>query len=103
MVEKWRIGGPWGGDSSGQPVSGEYRSRVNLEHGFKTPSHKGNAAEYEERSSEQYQFCCLESYRSDLEAIDWLNESYAIEHDLREPFERIIEALSEAHPRTKAA
>jgi hypothetical protein len=45
----------------------------------------------------------LESYRSDLDAVDWLNESYAIEHDLREPFERIIEALSEAHPRTKAA
>lgn len=96
-------GGATGGASSEPPSSGELLSPTNLEHGFQTPSHQRNASEYAERSSEHYQFCCLESYRSDLEAIDWLNESYAIEHDLREPFERIIEALSEAHPRTKAA
>lgn len=95
--------GASGGASSEPPSSGELLSPTNLEHGFQTPSHQRNASEYAERSSEHYQFCCLESYRSDLDAIDWLNESYAIEHDLREPFERIIEALSEAHPRTKAA
>jgi len=92
-----------GGTSLEQPSTGELLSPTSLEHGFQTPSHQRNASEYAERSSEHYRFCCLESYRSDLGAIDWLNESYAIEHDLREPFERIIEALSEAHPRTKAA
>ena len=30
-------------------------------------------------------------------------ESHTIELDLKEPFERIVEALAEAHPRTKAA
>jgi endogenous inhibitor of DNA gyrase (YacG/DUF329 family) len=97
------LGGALGGISSEQSSSGELLSPTNLEHGFQTPSHQRNASEYAERSSEHYRFCCLDSYRSDLDAIDWLNESYAIEHDLREPFERIIEALSEAHPRTKAA
>jgi hypothetical protein len=38
-----------------------------------------------------------------LEAIDWMMESHAIDLDLHEPFERIVEALAEAHPRTKAA
>ena len=96
-------GGASGGTSLEQSSCGELLSPTSLEHGFQTPSHQRNASEYAERTSEHYQFCCLDSYRSDLDAIDWLNESYAIEHDLREPFERIIEALSEAHPRTKAA
>jgi hypothetical protein len=46
---------------------------------------------------------CLESYRTDLELVDWMIESHTIELDLQEPFERIVEALSEAHPRAKVA
>jgi hypothetical protein len=38
-----------------------------------------------------------------LELVDWMIESGAMELDLKEPFERIIEALAEAHPRSKAA
>jgi hypothetical protein len=83
--------------------TGEPSDPTSLDHGFQTPSYQRNASEYAQRSAEHYQFCCLESYRCDLDSVDGLIESYASEHDLREPFERIIEALAEAHPRTKAA
>lgn len=91
------------GAPADQSPTGEPSEPTSIDHGFHAPGYQRNASEYAQRSTEHYQFCCLESYRCDLDSVDGLIESYASEHDLREPFERIIEALSEAHPRTKAA
>lgn len=71
--------------------------------GFQSPSYRRSPSQYVERSAQRYQFGCLDSYRSDLEQIDWMIESQIIALDLQEPFERIVEALAEAHPRAKVA
>ena len=78
-------------------------SQLPAEHGFHCPSYQRNPSQYVERCIEDYKLSCLDSYRSDLEAIEWILESHTIDLDLQEPFERIVEALAEAHPRTKAA
>jgi hypothetical protein len=78
-------------------------SQLPAEHGFHCPSYQRNPSQYVERCIEDYKLSCLDSYRSDLEAIEWMLESHTIDLDLQEPFERIVEALAEAHPRTKAA
>ena len=71
--------------------------------GFQSPTYRRVQSQYAERSADRYRFGCLDSYRSDLELIDWMIESQTIALDLQEPFERIVEALAEAHPRTKVA
>jgi hypothetical protein len=81
-------------------ISGASTSGV--DHGFEHPGFRRNAIEYAQQTQGRYTFACLDSYRSDLERIDWMVESRAMELDLEEPFERIVEALAEAHPRTKA-
>ena len=78
-------------------------SQLPAEHCFHCPSYQRNPSQYVERCIEDYKLSCLDSYRSDLEAIEWILESHTIDLDLQEPFERIVEALAEAHPRTKAA
>ncbi len=78
-------------------------SQLQTEHGFQSPSFQRNPSQYAERSTDRYRLTCLESYRSDLESVDWMIQSHTIDLDLHEPFERIVEALAEAHPRTKAA
>lgn len=78
-------------------------SPLQTEHGFQSPSFQRNPSQYADRSTDRYRLTCLDSYRSDLESVDWMIQSHTIDLDLHEPFERIVEALAEAHPRTKAA
>jgi hypothetical protein len=78
-------------------------STSNVDHGFNYPNFQRNSPEYAQKPHGPYSFACLDSYRSDLDLIDWMVESNAMELDLKEPFERIVEALAEAHPRSKAA
>lgn len=78
-------------------------SQLQTEHGFRCPSFQRNPSQYADRSTDRYRLTCLDSYRSDLESVDWMIQSHTIDLDLHEPFERIVEALAEAHPRTKAA
>ena len=78
-------------------------SGPSYEHGLESPSFRRNESQYAHRSTDRYVLGCLESYRTDLELVDWMIESHTIELDLQEPFERIVEALSEAHPRAKVA
>ena len=72
------------------------------QHGFETPEFQRIESQYVSGNLPGYSFTCLEAYRSDLEALGWLTDSKMIEIELDEPFERIVEALSEAHPRAKA-
>jgi hypothetical protein len=78
-------------------------SQASIDHGFKHPDYRRDPSEYALRSSGRYEFWCLEDYRSDLEIIEWMIQTHTIDLDLQEPFERISEALAEAHPRTKVA
>jgi hypothetical protein len=78
-------------------------SQLQTDHGFQSPSYQRTPTQYAERSTDRYTLTCLDSYRSDLESVDWMIQSHTIDLDLHEPFERIVEALAEAHPRTKAA
>jgi len=83
--------------------SSETQAQDSINPGFQSPTYRRDASQYAERSLDRYHFGCLDSYRSDLELIDWMVESQTIGLDLQEPFERIVEALAEAHPRTKVA
>jgi hypothetical protein len=50
-----------------------------------------------------HQICMLQEYQEDVSVFEKLIEGMEILLDLLEPFERIEEALLEAHPATKAA
>lgn len=83
--------------------SSETQTPASIDPGFQSPTYRRVQSQYAERCEDRYRFGCLDSYRSDLELIDWMIESQTIALDLQEPFERIVEALAEAHPRTKVA
>ncbi|MBU6386527.1 MAG: hypothetical protein KGS49_11375 [Planctomycetes bacterium] len=82
-------------------ITGESASSV--DHGFQYPGFQRHASQYAQITQGPYTFACLDSYRGDLELVDWMIEAGAMELDLKEPFERIVEALAEAHPRSKVA
>lgn len=82
-------------------------SRSHHEHGFAFPEFHRDPAEITTRTFGAYQFACLQAYQADLEAAGQLFENTSgnkakSRFEFDEPFERIVEALSEAHPRSKA-
>lgn len=81
--------------------------RSQREHGFALPEFHRDSAEIATRSIGDYRFACLTAYQADLEAAVQLFENASgnkakSRFEFDEPFERIVEALSEAHPRSKA-
>lgn len=73
------------------------------EDGFRIPRQQRSESETLSRSIGEYEFRWLQSYANDGKALQWLEGTDSIQVDLREPFGRIVEALAEAHPRTKVA
>jgi hypothetical protein len=73
------------------------------ETGFAIPNHARDASEYSTRSLQDATVRWWQSYASDSKALDLLLDGTAASLDLNEPFGRIVEALAEAHPRSKAA
>ena len=73
------------------------------EDGFRIPSQQRSESETLSRSIGEYEFRWLQTYANDGRALQWLEGADSIPVDLREPFGRIVEALAEAHPRTKVA
>jgi hypothetical protein len=81
--------------------------RSQREHGFALPEFHRDSAEIATRSIGDYRFACLTAYQADLETAGQLFENASgnkakSRFEFDEPFERIVEALSEAHPRSKA-
>ncbi|MEI8211138.1 MAG: hypothetical protein WCI02_03240 [Planctomycetota bacterium] len=71
--------------------------------GFAIPSQKRSESEYASRVIRGKPFYWLPSYTGDGAALDALMGDGVSQLDLREPFGRIVEALAEAHPRSKVA
>lgn len=69
---------------------------------FAIPSFRRPDHQYSREHIRGLDFLCLESYASDLNAIQRIpDEAFSL--DVQEPFQRIIEALLEAHPKIRAA
>jgi len=92
--------------SSDESARGSGRASQH-EHGFSIPEFHRDPAEIATRCIGEYRFACLGAYEGDLQAADQLFENISSKtaksrFEFDEPFERIVEALSEAHPRSKA-
>jgi hypothetical protein len=70
--------------------------------GFTIPEMAVRDSRYTSRPRDNATFSCLTSYGRDMEGLDCLAE-FEGSLDLLEPFSRIVEALAEAHPRSRAA
>lgn len=70
---------------------------------FRIPGNRRDDEHYASRTAAGYSLRWLKRYAGDGSALDALQASELSSVDLREPFSRIVEALAEAHPRTKAA
>lgn len=70
--------------------------------GFFIPDIISRDSRYMSRQRDDAIFSCLASYERDMESLDCLAE-FEGSLDLLEPFSRIVEALAEAHPRSRAA
>lgn len=95
--------------SSPQSNSNQSASKSNpsSEHGFVLPELHRHESEITSRELAGYRFATLQTYQSDLDALELIltaQDSPLSENrfEFDEPFERIVEALSEAHPRAKA-
>jgi hypothetical protein len=91
-------------DSSPLPKS---KSNTSCEHDFLLPELHRQDSEITSRNLAGFRFGSLQTYESDLDALEQLlnaKDSPLSENrfEFDEPFERIVEALSEAHPRAKA-
>jgi hypothetical protein len=70
--------------------------------GFTIPEGARLDARYADRVSHGATFSCIATYAKDLDAFAIL-DAFERNQDLLEPFSRIVEALAEAHPRSRAA
>lgn len=70
--------------------------------GFSIPGMTMPDSRYASRQRQGIMFSCIATYTKDLDRWDCL-EAFDGSLDLLEPFSRIVEALSEAHPRSRAA
>jgi hypothetical protein len=79
----------------------EDRTTDDLE-GFTIPELTVRDSRYVSRQRHNATFSCLTSYGRDMDGLDCLAD-FEGSLDLLEPFSRIVEALAEAHPRSRAA
>jgi hypothetical protein len=69
---------------------------------FTIPSVSHPESRYASRIVWGMTFSCISSYSRDLDALQEI-EAFQDQMDFTEPFSRIVEALAEAHPRSRAA
>ncbi len=76
--------------------------RTSESEGFTIPEVAKWDARYASRVANGATFSCIATYANDLDALQAL-DACEDRQDLMEPFSRIVEALAEAHPRSRAA
>ncbi len=70
---------------------------------FQIPSFRREDSQYIAKRVVGYRFEWLQKYETDARGLEWLHAFGSSPIDLDEPFDRIVEALAEAHPQNKVA
>jgi len=81
----------------------EERESQPIHNDFRIPRWRRPASQYASRRLGNHALQWLSAYPNDARALDGLDTPGDSRIDLKEPFARIIDALAEAHPKTKAA